>query len=485
MAGIKKNFLYNVSYQLLNILLPLVTTPYLSRVLGPELVGVYSYTYSITYYFVLFATCGMSTYGVRAIARTMDDRRERSRVFWSAYIAQLLLGLLVFAVYVGYAAVIHEGGIAISVIWGMYVFSALVDVSWLLFGCNDFKVPTIRSASVRLIQFFAVFIFVQGKDGLPAYIFINSVGFLANQLLIWPFIRKHVDFCRPTWREVQVHFIPNIRLFLPVIAVSLYTTLDKIMLGAMSNMTQAGYFEYAEKISRLPLTAITALGTVMLPKMSELIASNQKARVHQLIEKSAWVMLAVAFAFSFGIMAVGDVFVPVYLGEKFIDAIPLMVIMSVIIPIISVTNIIGKQFMLPSLMDSQYTISLLLGAVVNIVVNLTLIPRFAALGASIGTVAAESTVLVAQAVLVRGQINFRRLIRIAVPFLGMGLLMMAIVRACSGAIVGRFGVSLTALGIEVVLGGLVYFVAALAYCLITKDRIAVSLLPATRKNARS
>lgn len=481
MAGIKKNFIYNVSYQLLNILLPLVTTPYLSRVLGPELVGVYSYTYSITYYFVLFATCGMSTYGVRAIARAMNDRAERSRVFWSAYIAQLLIGIVVYIAYILYTLLIHQGGIIISVIWGMYVLSALVDVSWLLFGCNDFIVPTIRSASVRIIQFIAVFVFVKGEDGLSAYILINSSGFLINQLLIWPFIKKHVDPHRPSWKEIRVHFLPNIRLFLPVIAVSLYTTLDKIMLGAMSNMEQAGYFEYAEKISRLPLTAITALGTVMLPKMSELIAVGNKEKVHELIEKSMWVMLLAAFAFAFGIMAVGKIFVPVYLGDEFLGAIPLMVLMSVIIPIISITNVIGKQYMLPSLMDSQYTLSLLLGAAVNVMINLMLIPRLAALGASLGTVAAESTVLIAQVVLVRKEIDFKRIVRVALPFLTIGLVMFAGVRLCSGFVVERLGVSLASLGVEVLIGAIVYALGVCIYVVVSRDKICLSLFPAVRR----
>ena len=479
MSGVKKNFLYNVSYQLLNIMLPLVTTPYLSRVLGPELVGTYSYTYSITNYFVLFATCGMSTYGVRAIARTMGNREERTKVFWSAFYSQLVLGVVVFAIYIAYVAVIHEGGIVLSAVWGMYAFSALIDVSWLLFGCSDFRVPTIRSAFVRIIQFLAVFVFVRDQNGLLAYISINSLGFLANQLLIWPFVHDYVDRYHPSWSEIKLHFIPNIRLFVPVIAVSLYTTLDKIMLGSMTNMTQTGYFEYAEKISRLPLTAITALGTVMLPTMSERIATGRRLEAIRLIKKSAWVMLAIAFAFAFGIIAVGDIFVPVYLGESFIDAIPLVLLLSAIIPIVSVTNIIGKQFMLPSLMDNQYTVSLLFGAGVNVVVNLLLIPHMQGLGAAIGTVAAESSVLVAQVIFVRRDLQVSAFARIVLPFFFIGLFMLVALRGITPHITAIFGYSVATLGVDVLIGAGIYMLLLIGYCLIFKDNTAAELFNRT------
>ena len=450
MSGVKKNFLYNVSYQLLNIMLPLVTTPYLSRVLGPELVGTYSYTYSITNYFVLFATCGMSTYGVRAIARTMGNREERTKVFWSAFYSQLVLGVVVFAIYIAYVAVIHEGGIVLSAVWGMYAFSALVDVSWLLFGCSDFRVPTIRSAFVRIIQFLAVFVFVRDQNGLLAYISINSLGFLANQLLIWPFVHDYVDRYHPSWSEIKLHFIPNIRLFVPVIAVSLYTTLDKIMLGSMTNMTQTGYFEYAEKISRLPLTAITALGTVMLPTMSERIATGRRLEAIRLIKKSAWVML-----------------------------IPLVLLLSAIIPIVSVTNIIGKQFMLPSLMDNQYTVSLLFGAGVNVVVNLLLIPHMQGLGAAIGTVAAESSVLVAQVIFVRRDLQVSAFARIALPFFFIGLFMLVALRGITPHITAIFGYSVATLGVDVLIGAGIYMLLLIGYCLIFKDNTAAELFNRT------
>lgn len=468
MPGIKKNFLYNSAYQILNIIIPLITTPYLSRVLGPEQVGIYSYTYSITYYFVLFATCGMSTYGVRAVAQASDDRARKSRVFWSAYVAQAIISGLVIVAYALYIICFHAGGIEISIIWGAYVISTLFDVSWLLFGSNDFRIPTIRSALVRVFQLAAVFIFVREDNGLTAYITIYALGFLINQLIIWPFVGKYVDEYSPSWNEVKEHFIPNIKLFVPVVAVSLYTTLDKIMLGAMSNMEQAGYFEYAEKISRLPLTAITALGTVMLPRMSELVSRGESELANKLIYKSALVMLAAAFLFSFEIIAAGDVFVPVYLGNDFVDSIPLVIIMSSIIPIISITNIIGKQYMLPNLMDTQYTLSLLIGATTNIGVNLCLIPEYGAFGASIGTVSAEMSVLIAQALIIKRRISFTKICHIALPYLCIGVLAAMVARACRSSIIALFGLTICSLGCVVAVCGAVYFAGLAALWLIAK-----------------
>ena len=476
MAGIKKNFIYNVSYQILNILVPLVTIPYLSRILGPELVGVYSYTYSITNYFVLFAVCGMSTYGVRAIARAGEDRRERSKVFWSAFLSQAIIGVTTLLIYILYGIFFHEGGLAITFIWGFWVISAVVDVSWLLFGCNEFKTPTIRSFVTRLLQLISIFIFVKDANDLTIYIFIISIGFLINQLLLLPFIRKYIDIYKPTWKEITSHFIPNLRLFLPVLAVSLYTTLDKIMLGAMSNMTETGYFEYAEKISRLPLTAITALGTVMLPAMSQILADGKRERAIALLGKSMWVMLAIAYAFMFGIIAVVEEFVPIFFGEGFLPAIPLMILLSIIIPVISVTNVIGKQYLLPSMRDNQYTASVAIGALVNVLINVALIPRYAALGAAVGTVAAEIAVLVVQLFFVRGQLPVGRYFLGSLPFLISGACMLVLVRLFADLYLAGHSNSVWLLLSEIFGGALIYLIIGACISIFIKNEYIMSIL---------
>ena len=467
--SLKVNFLLNSAYQILLVITPLVTAPYLSRVLGASQTGVFSYTQSIANYFVMFATLGMSTYGVRVIALCGEDRRERSRAFWSAFASQLCVASVVAAAYLIYALTIHAGDFLCSLVWGLWVLSAVGDVSWLLFGCEEFKVPTVRSFATKLASLAVIFGFVHEPGDVWLYVLAVAGAYLANVLLIWPFVGRYVDLYRPTWREVSRHFRPNIGLFIPVIAVSLYTSLDKIMLGSMSTMAESGYFQYSEQVSRMPLHVITALGTVMMPRMVSLLTEGRRDQAISALGTSLWVMLACAFAFAFGIFAVAPVFVPVFLGEGYAPCEILMVVMCGIIPVICVTNVIGKQYLLPMQRDGQYTASLIAGAVVNVMLNLVLIPRLASLGTAIATVAAETTILVVQTTMVRRELPLKRYARKAVPFLFIGAAMAVAVRACASGIVGAWGLSATSLIVEVLLGAAVYTILALVYCLITRN----------------
>lgn len=438
--------------------------------LGAELVGTYSYTYSITNYFVLFATSGMSIYGVRTMARAGERREDRTRVFWSVYGSQVVIGLVVLACYAIYVAVMPQGGLVIALIWGMWVLSAVLDISWLLFGLGEFKVPAVRGTIVRLVQLVGVFLLVRSHDDLWVYVALISGGFLVNQLAIWPFANRYVGFYRPRWAEVRAHFKPNFVLFVPVIAASLYLTLDKIFLGAMSSMTEVGYFEYSEKVSRLPLTVILALGTVMLPKMSEVLASGDRARGLELVESSMWVMQAAAFAFAFGIAGVGREFVPIFFGKGFIAATPLVILLSAIIPIIAASNVLGRQYLIPTMRDRLYTVSICAGAAVNVALNLLLIPHLAALGTAIGTVAAEVTVLVVQAMILRHELPLATYVKSAAPFFAIGACMFAIIRL-SAVVLVMVGIGATAMGLvmEILVGGIFYLAASYAYCRTTHN----------------
>lgn len=467
--SLKKNFIYNSAYQVFQIITPLVTTPYLSRVLGASGIGVYSYTNSIANYFVMFATLGMSQYGVRAIASAGNDRDARSKVFWSAYLSQLVVSLIVIAAYFLYALTMPQGGQVNALLWSMWVVSCAFNVTWLFFGTEDFRRTTIRSFAVKVIELVGIFTLIHSKNDVWLYCGLDAFTFLLNQVVLWPFVKDFVDPYRPSWDEVKTHFKPNLALFVPVVAVSLYTTLNTVLLGALSTSEQTGFYSYAEKLSKMPMSVITALGTVMLPRMSNALATGHRKEGLELIESSMWLMLAMAFALSFGIMGVAREFVPVFLGEEFTPAIPTMVLLPWIIPFICVTNVIGVQYLLPSHRDAQYTASVCCGAVVNVVLCAFLIPPLGSLGSAIGTVVAEAVVLAVQCWSVRDELPLKHYASASLPFLFVGLAMCLLIRAISSLLVGWFGVSVTTLLIEVLVGGVAYLVLAGGYCLATHN----------------
>lgn len=474
MSSLKHNFIWNASYQVLLVLAPLVTTPYLSRVLGAEQVGVYSYTYSIANYFVIFATLGMANYGVRTVSSAGRDRSVRSKLFWGAYASQLAVAVPVAVAYFIYLFILPQGGLLVAATWSLWVISAALDVSWLFFGVEEFRLPTERSFATKLLSIAAIFLFVKGPEDLWIYCFAISASYFANQLLMWPFVCRHVDFVRPSWADVRRHFGPNLRLFAPVVAISLYTALDKIMLGAISGMEQSGYYEYAEKISKMPMSVITALGTVMLPRMTSALASGRKEEAKSLLASSMWIMQAAAMGLAFGIAAVAPEFCPVFFGPGYDECARIMPVVAAVIPIISASNVIGVQYMLPTFSDRAYTLSVCVGAAVNVGINLLLLESLGAFGAAVATVAAELAVLVFQCWVVKGELPVWRYARSAIPFIVCGTLMFISVRFAA-RLLDIPGV--TSLCFEIGIGAVVYLVFAIVWCVLSgKLNILASLL---------
>jgi O-antigen/teichoic acid export membrane protein len=477
---VKQNFLLSSAYQVLNIITPIITTPFLSRVIGAEGNGIFSYTQSIANYFVLFAILGMSSYGVRTIAECGDDRGKRSRVFWNAFAMNCVTGAIVVVAYAAYILAFGGSYAPYYLIWGLWVIGSVLDVSWLFFGMQDFSMPTVRNFITKLASVACILLFVRGADDVWVYIAAIAGAYFANSLLVWPFVGRHVDRVRPSWAQMRTHLKPNLVLFVPVIAVSFYTLLDRIMLGSMTSVTEVGYFDYAEKMSKMPMAVITALGSAVLPRMTEIVASGDMAHGKHLISTTMWFMLVCAFALCFGIIGVAPVFCPVFFGEGFDVCAPLMCVISFVIPTICVTNVIGNQFLLPCHRDYEYTASLLVGAALNVVVNLALIPRLGAMGAAVATVASEVAVLVVQSWRVRKDLDLRSYATRAVPFVLFGLAMAVTVRVIGVWLYPEIP-CLAVLGIQFVAGAAMYLALALVWSVRRERDQLFELFPRLRE----
>ena len=466
--SVKKNFVYNSAYQVLLIITPLITTPYLSRVLEASGVGLYSYTYAIATYFVMFATLGMSNYGVRAIADVADNPNERSRVFCSVFASQLCIAIPIFLLYVAYSLLFPQGGSLIAILWAMYVFSAAINVSWLFFGMEDFAKATIINMGTKVFELICIFAFVHSPQDVYVYCAIDSLCYLLGFLLLLPFLRKYIVFHLPSWADVKPHFLPNLKLFIPVIAISLYTTLNSVLLGVMSTMAQTGYFDYSQKMAKMPLAVITALGTVMLPHMSNLFACQKRKEGIELLGVSMWFMMAAGLAMAFGITGIAPEFVPVFFGVEYEPCIEVMMVLAWVVPIICATNVIGAQYLLPLYRDNHYTISVCVGAATNILLCLALIPKLGALGAATGTVIAELVVFVVQAWFVRNELPLRRYLREMVPFICIGIIMVAAIRLTAFLLIPHVNMTVTLI-LEIAVGIVIYIVISLAFCLVSKN----------------
>ena len=469
MSSIKKNFMYNVIYQMLLIVLPLITTPYISRVLGSDGVGTYAYTYTVANYFVLAAMLGVKNYGNRSIAAVRDDKKLLGKTFWQIYGLQFWCSIIALAVYFGYVLLFEKEYRVIALIQGIYVLSGLLDISWFFFGLEEFKITVLRNIAVRLISLACIFIFVRTKADLWKYTLIMTTGIFCSQGYLWLYIRKMVDWYRPKAADMMKHLRSELILFIPIIAVSLYKMMDKIMLGQMSSIQQVGFYESSEKILNIPLGIITALGTVMLPRMSNLVAKGKFKESTRYIYNSMLFAMFLAAAMMFGIAGIAEDLVPVFLGDEYMPCILLLRVMTPTIPFIAWANVIRTQYLIPNHEDRSYIISVVLGAVVNLCINILLIPRLDAMGAVIGTVCAEASVCICQTIMVRKKMNIIQYLRDTVLFFVFGIGMLLLILS----IRQLFDNMIMALCVEIIAGGAVYVLFSGIY-LVMINRISVA-----------
>lgn len=459
-------------YQILLIILPLITTPYVSRVLGSEGLGTYTYTYTIANYFVLAAMLGVKNYGNRSVAAVRDDRKLLSRTFWEIYGLQFLCSLAAVAAYVVYVFAFVGEYQMIAALQGIYVLSGLMDISWLFFGAEQFRITVMRNIAIRLINLACIFLFVKSQGDLWLYTLIMTLGTVFSQGYLWIYVKRLVDWRRPKLRDLGKHMIPELILFVPIIAVSLYTMMDKVMLGAMSTMRQVGIYEGASRILSIPTGVITALGTVMLPRMTNLAAKGKVKESGRYIYNSMLFAMFLASGMMFGIAGIAEDFVPLFLGEEYNSCVLLIQVMAPTVPFIAWANVIRTQYLIPNHKDKSYIISVMLGAAVNLAVNALLIPRMQALGAVIGTVCAEGSVCISQTVMVRSKLKIVRYLKDTGLYFVFGAVMFLVIQAVHG----WKGGTVFSLVVEIIVGGGIYVILSGIYFLLANKDTAVRIL---------
>lgn len=469
-SNIKKNFFYQMVYQILILVLPFVTSPYIARVIGAEGLGIYSYTSTIAYYFILFSMLGLSNYGNRIIAKVRDNREERNQVFSNLAGLHIIISILVLFVYECYVVVIAENQF-LAMVQTAYVLSGLFDISWFYFGIEEFKFTVIRNVIVKVITVACIFAFVHTADNLWIYCLIMAFSHLISQLVLWIPLKRHVDLKKPCFQEMMHHLRPLLVLFLPAIAVSLYKYMDKVMIGALSSKAELGFYENAEKLVNMPLSIIAAFGTVMLPRMSNLAANRNLKEVSKYMNLSMNYIMCIAFAMAFGLAGIAGNFAPLFWGEAFAKSGVIIIGLSITIPFISFANIIRTEYLIPFERDREYLISVICGAAVNFIINCFLIPSIGSIGATIGTVTAEILVCLVQIFCVRKELPIGQYIRNTIAYFLFGCIMLFVVHKIGN----QFALSLWGICFQIASGVLISSATTLAYWEYTKDPMLLQI----------
>lgn len=456
----KKNYIYNLIYRLSICILPLIVTPYVARVLGAEKAGLYSFSSTIACYFIMFGKLGLDNYGNRSIALCKDNEEKRSRVFWEIYLIQLITSALSVLAYVLFVQnAVHENT---DIYWIqlLYVLSVLLDVSWFFYGMEKFRITTIRSLISRVLIIICTFLFVHSEKDLWVYTFVMSACFLLEQLQLLPFLFRYVKKVSIKKQDILKHILPNIRLFIPLLALSLFHWMDKIMLGMiLRNTAIVAFYAYAESIINLPKGILTALDTVMLPRISYMLANN---RIEESVQKFRGNLKFNNFlccALCFGIAGMVPNFIPWFLGSEYLPSIPLAIELAVVIIPMSIANVVQTQYLIPFRLEHIYLRAVILGAIINTILNFTLIPLWSASGAVVATLIAEIAVCVYQLFYIRNIYHIKHLLNSLLPFIICGALEFA-----ATYLIGKLPFQIwMVLLIQLCFGGAVYLAVSSIY----------------------
>lgn len=477
-----KNYIYNTLYQILIIVAPLITTPYVSRVLGVTNIGIYQYSQSIASYFVLLAAVGTTLYGQREIAYLHDKPLERSLAFWEIEIFRIITTLICTALFI--AIFCTQGAYPqIYLILALEVIATAFDISWLFMGMEDFKLTVIRNTIIKLLGITCVFIFVKGKEDLGIYTLCVTAPLLIGNLSLWISLNKYLERTNVSFTKLLVgikeRLKPILIFFLPQVAMDVYLLLDKTMLGIFgTSIDQVGYYSQGQKIVKLVLTIVTSLGVVMLPAMSAYYAKGNVDGIKRSIKTAFRFIYMLSFPLWFGLCAIAPRFVPIFYGEGYDPVSNLIIIISPILVIIATSNVIGRQYLLPTNQQKAFTLSIIVGAVVNFVLNIVMIQYWDAIGASIATVIAELAVTVVQCWYVRSQLDLLECFKSGIKYAVFSVIMFLIVR---GAGILLPSGKIWALCLMIVLGICVYAIEII----VTKDpMITVALEMFHRRKSR-
>ncbi len=467
--SVRKNYIYRLIYEILLLVIPLVTAPYISRVLGADGVGIYSYTYSIMTYFTMFAALGTISYGEREIAQHRDDPQEYSKIF---YEIELLTVMTTTVCIILWLVLVHFSTEYKYYFLGLLplLFSTMFDITWFYTGLEKIVYMVIGSSICKIIGVVLLFTMVNDKDDLLLYCIITSCVTMFGNLSTWIFLPRFLKKVKLKSLRVWRHFKKTWIYFIPAVATSVSSVLDKTLIGVITQDSfQNGYYEQTTRVMRVVNTAVfTSVNSVMGARISYLFSQEKYEEIHRRISRSMDFILLLGFAAVFGIWGVASRFVPLFFGDGYEPVITLMCIMAPMVLIMGTSNCLGTQYFVPSGQQARSARYLIIGAVVNVLVNLCLIPIWGAVGAAISSVLAELLVLIIYMVNCNQYLTVKQLLILSWKRILAGALMLIAI-----LIFGHFctASNLIILVMQVLGGGCLYFVLLLLF----KDQLMIEI----------
>ena len=449
MNKIAVNIALNLGYNIISLVAPLLTLPYLARVLGAGGIGIYAYGYNIVAFFVIFVMLGINNYGVREISKNKGNSKKISSIFIELSIIQITLTVVISFLYLIYCYAGNRS--VIDFYFVLFIIAAGFDINWFFVGIENFKTGLVRQLFVKVLLICLIFCFIKSESDIIIYIIINGVCVLTGNLLFFIIAIQNIHRTELRLLTLNKHIKPLFILFIPVIVVSIYKISDKILLGMYCSYSEVGLYDYAEKLFSIPGMIITAISAVLLPRAVNILKNNNNN--NNFVNYSFGLMLTLCVGMTFGMAILSENVVYLLFGEEFSKSATIFVILAPAIIFQGIGSIIRAEILLPNNLDGRYIASVSIAAVFNVIANCILIPKFGSYGAAVSLLLSEISATVAQVMFTLDYLNIILIFKVFIINMIAGVVMfflIDIINAC-GNIEG-----LTGLIVDVFTGSVIY-----------------------------
>lgn len=391
--SVKVNYILNLINTGTQMLFPLITFPYVCRVIEADGIGQINFFQSIISYISLFTCLGIPMYAIREIARDRSDVVQMNRTAMEILLLHSMLTLVGYAIVAILCLTVPQiqVNIPLFLILSLTIFFTAIGCEWFYQGIEDFKYITIRGLIIKTVSVVLLFIFVKSKTDLLYYGCYTVFGVLGGNIFNFFRLRKYIHRENIIFSELHIkrHVKPVLKVFSFSVVTSIYLQLNTVLLGFLKNTLAVGYFAAATKVMQMLLTMSACLGSVMMPRASHLIAENKKDEFNRLIQKSYDFTLAIALPMTIGLIFCAPSLITALCGVKFEHSILPSQIIAPIILLVAISNVFGIQVLFPKGKINIVTFCCCIGAVADLILNLCLIPFFSYIGTSIAYLGAE------------------------------------------------------------------------------------------------
>ncbi|UNM89970.1 polysaccharide biosynthesis C-terminal domain-containing protein [Vagococcus sp. CY52-2] len=465
------NIIYQGLYQLTLIILPIITIPIVSHALGAEGLGIYNYVSSIVSYFILFAGLGLANYGIREIAIVKDNKYKLSMKFWELEIFNIEIISIILLLY--FIFLLFVGNKLFFLISSFSLLATLFDISWFYYGIEDFKSISIINFIIKILSFICILLFVKDINDLWLYFGIQSMSVFLSNLSLWIFMRNKILWIKPDLKRINRHFKPASRYFIGKISLTLYTNMNKTLLGLMVSSVAVGLYSNSLQLITIFVTLIGTLDTVLMPHMTKLFSDNNHSKMIDTMEKSLDLQFFLSIPLMFGIVLVNNKMIPWFFGSDFEllnVTVPILAPLVVIMPLgISIV----RQYLIPKNKIKEFNISVIVAAIISILLNVILLPIIGMYGAIIATFVSECLVTIIRLYDLKKNTTFRFSFKKILIYITSSIVMYIVVYV----ITKDMNANIITTIIQGVFGMIIYFIVTMLF----KENVFMKFMRTERK----